>query len=104
MLQDLMGGGCSKIILQAAKKQVICVEFGDELLTIQNNRKLCRRLTGEILWATHLGKDPKENRNQIMINPKLLSRKARWSNLLQISEQELLKRRDDEWRQGDYRL
>jgi arylsulfatase len=59
MLSNLVNGGHAKEIVQTAKKtDYVCVEFGDELLVIQNSRKLCRQLSGEILWATHLGQDP----------------------------------------------
>ena len=85
MLANLVNGGNLNKMFETAKKTShVCVEFGNELLTIQNNRKLCRRLTGEILWATHLGNDPEENLNQMIINPKLLRRKARWARYYKL--------------------
>ena len=105
VLRHLVDGGAAHKIVEPAKKTShVCVEFGDELLTIRNNCKLCRKLSGEVLWASHLRSDPEEQLNQIMINPNLLQQKKSWAVLEQISEQELKKRRDEKWFQSDYKL
>ena len=92
ILKNLIDRGCSKKIIQTAKKtKHVCVEFGDELLTIQNNRKLCRKLSGEVLWATQLRNDPTEQINQLAENPQLLHKKESWMKLSEISEKELQK-------------
>ncbi len=98
MLNSLTEGGDAKDILQTAEKtNHVCVEFGDELLIIQNNRKLCRKLNGEILWATNLRTDPKEQLNQLKIHPRLLSQKRGWARTSLISDKELHKRSDPNW-------
>jgi arylsulfatase len=97
MLNNLTEGGDAKKFAQEIKKRHICVEFGEELLIIKNNRKLCCRLSGEALWATHLHQDPQEQINQIAVNPKLLQQKANWAALARISEQELQKRKKSDW-------
>ncbi len=105
VLRHLIDGGAAHNIVETAKKTShVCVEFGDELLTIRNNCKLCRKLSGEVLWASHLRSDPEEQLNQIMINPNLLRQKKSWAVLEQISEQELKKRRNEKWFQSDYKL
>ena len=98
ILKNLIDCGCSKKIIETAKQtKHVCVEFGDELLTIQNNRKLCRKLSGEVLWATHLRNDPTEQINQLAVNPQLLHDKEGWMKLSEISEKELKKRRQPNW-------
>ena len=98
MLNNLIEGGSAKKLVQTMKKTThVCVEFGDELLTIKNNLKLCRQLTGEALWATQLRDDPKEQINQLAMNPELLEQKKCWRRIANISERELQKRRNSEW-------
>ena len=105
MLRSLVSGGHPNKIVEIAKKSNhVCVEFGDELLTIQNNRKLCRRLTGEVLWATHIGNDPGEQHNQLNIEPQLLHKKKGWAMISEISELELQRRRSKCWRWRDCSL
>ena len=105
MLENLIDGGSAKKLLKAAKKtNHVCVEYGDELLTIKNNRKLCRRMTGEVLWATQLRNDPTEQINQLINNPQLLSENKGWAKLAQISEQEIQKRYKSKWKQGDFTI
>ncbi len=98
MLNNLIEGGSAKKLVQTMKKTThVCVEFGDELLTIKNNLKLCRQLTGEALWATQLRDDPKEQINQLAMNPELLQQEKGWRRIANISERELQKRRNSEW-------
>lgn len=105
MLRNLVDGGESKMIIQTAKKtKHVCVEFGEELLTIQKNRKLCRHQTGEVLWATQICHDPMEQTNQLAMNPQLLHQKKGWMKIAKISEQELIKRKESCWQWRDCSL
>ena len=98
MLNNLIEGGAAKKLVKSVKKTThVCIEFGNELLIIRNNCKLCCRLTGEVLWATQLRHDPMEQQNQLELDPKLLQQKQCWRKLAHISEQELQNRRRTDW-------
>lgn len=105
MLKNLINGGAAETIVKTIKDTGhVCIEFGDEIMIIQNNRKLCHRLTGEALWATHLRLDPQEQINQLAIHPQLLRQNKKWINLANISKNELKKRQDTQWKWRNFTL
>ncbi len=98
MLKSLIHGGDAKKIVNLARDTShICIEFGDELLTIQKNLKLCRKTNGDILWATHLRHDPQEQYNQLTVNPQLMKQHKSWAMLAKKSKEALQKRRRADW-------
>ena len=98
MVSNLRSDGKSDVITDLIQNtNHVCVEFGDELLTIQNNRKLCCDKTGQPLWATQIKRDPSEQRNLLAENPSLLENKKRWKQHYEISLREINRRQSPNW-------
>ena len=95
VLKNLPGGGEDAPLKQWHRRQPgAIVEFGKERLFIQGPRKLATTNTGTALWATQIGRDPKEQKN-------LLNRKdwpsLAWQPLLEWSNKETNIRNLPEW-------
>ena len=95
MLRNLPSGGAIKPLQRWARRQTgAVVEFGTERLYICGPRKLCVDDKGQPLWATHIGKDPSEQRNQLI---DLQPSQPRWMRLLQWAEEEQMQRSSATW-------
>ena len=95
VLQNLPAGGTLNPLQRWARQQPgAVVEFGEERLFIRGARKLCLDGSGQPLWATHLGKDPGEQRNRIGV---LQQSGPRWLPLLEWAGREQLHRSTGAW-------
>ena len=95
LLQNLQAGGAiNPLELWAQQQPGAVVEFGAERLYIRGNRKLCVNAEGQPLWATHIGKDPQEQRNQLTSS---FQTKPRWMRLLKWAEKEEMRRSSASW-------
>ena len=95
VLQNLPAGGMLSPLQRWARRQPgAVVEFGEERLFIRGTRKLCLDVSGQPLWATHLGKDPDEQRNRIRA---IQQSGPRWLPLLEWADREQLHRSTGAW-------
>ena len=95
VLGNLPSGGTIKPLQRWARRQTgAVVEFGAERLYIRGARKLCVSAEGQTLWATHIGKDPSEQRNQLL---DLKPSQPRWMRLIKWAEAEQLRRSSTTW-------
>ena len=95
VLGNLPSGGTIKPLQRWARRQTgAVVEFGAERLYIRGVRKLCVNAEGQTLWATHIGKDPNEQRNQLI---DLKPSQPRWMRLIKWAEEEQLRRSSTTW-------
>ena len=73
------------------------VEFGNELLLLQGQRKLAVDPQGRPLWAVDLAHDPMEQRNVITADPVQWRWSRRWRALRRWSRIEWRRRQVDSW-------
>ena len=85
-------------------KPYVCVEFDKELLIIKKAKKLCLNEKGQPLWATQIKRDPQEQENLIGIKNDFLKTNNSWARLLKIGQQEVKKRKSNEWLWRDCKL
>ena len=95
VLTNLPAGGALKPLKQWARRQPgAVVEFGSERLYIHGPLKLCVDAKGQPLWATHIGKDPDEQRNQLTNSP---GQSPRWNRLQAWADEEQERRSSKVW-------
>ena len=98
MAQNLTKNGSSKRLRKKAeKKGRAVVEFRDEILFIQGNKKLAVNKNGKILWAVELGRDGSERENSYEKRQEDLFRNGEWLKIKEWSDKELAKRRRKNW-------
>ncbi|MDC0165494.1 sulfatase-like hydrolase/transferase [Synechococcus sp. AH-558-M21] len=96
-LNNLKKGGKLKTLKKYCRRQkYVTIEFGNELLIIKNNNKLCCNNKGEQLWATNLKKDPNEQKNQLK-NDNILSKRKNWIEIRRIAQKEIQRRKEENW-------
>ena len=64
------------------------VEFGNERLFVQGQRKLILDQHGKAIWAVHLGRDPGEQCNLLVEHPKRWHLSPQWRRLRQWAAEE----------------
>ena len=95
----------SKALAEEIKlKPYVCVEFDKELLIVKKAKKLCLNEKGQPLWATQIKRDPQEQENLIGIKNDFLKTNNSWARLLKIGQQEVKKRKSNEWLWRDCKL
>ena len=89
-----LGGAISPLKRWARKQPGAVVEFRRERVYIQGARKLCVGTEGELFWATHLGRDPNEQKNQLT---KKITKSPAWMRLMSWAGEEQKRRSSSTW-------
>ena len=98
MIKNLRyGGKLEPLRKHASTQEYVTVEYGREILVIENKRKLCCSMDGKPLWATNLRQDPTEQKNQLAINKNLLAKNAKWKKIYSNVKKEIMKRGQKNW-------
>jgi arylsulfatase len=91
------GGHCGRLQRWSQRQRGAVVEFGDELLLVQGQRKLAVDPEGQPLWAVDLAHDPMEQRNVITADPVRWRWSRHWRALRSWSRIEWRRRQVDGW-------
>ena len=97
-IKNLPTGGHIKPILKWAKSQKhVEIEFENELLVIVGQKKIALNLEGKILWASDLGKDKQELKNEVSEQTLVWRISPRWRKIRRLAKNEVKKRSGQQW-------